>query len=67
LDTADPTATSSINGQFDELKRPYQPGQRRRENRAMADLAPLVSMVALEATPRRELCERSGSAELTVS
>ena len=53
--------------QFDELKRPYEPGHRWRENRAMADLAPHVSIVAVEPTGRRLPCERSGLAEHTAS
>jgi hypothetical protein len=53
--------------QFDELKRPCEPGHRWRENRAMAGLAPRVSMVAVEATGRRQLVKRSGLAEPAVS
>ena len=33
----------------------------------MADLAPRVSMVAVEATGRRQLCERSGLPEPAAS
>jgi hypothetical protein len=48
-------------------QQPVPLGHRRRENRAMAVSALLVSMVAVEATRWRELCERFGSEQRAVS